>query len=42
MTVHSFGVYFRLVLSWVLCRPQLENSKHHLGSICHSDLFHGQ
>ncbi|KAM6167301.1 ammonium transporter Rh type B [Erethizon dorsatum] len=39
MTIHTFGAYFGLVLSWVLYRPQLEKSKHHQSSIYHSDLF---
>ncbi|XP_003259499.2 ammonium transporter Rh type B isoform X1 [Nomascus leucogenys] len=39
MTIHTFGAYFRLVLSWVLYRPQLEKSKHRQGSVYHSDLF---
>ncbi|EPY88655.1 ammonium transporter Rh type B isoform a [Camelus ferus] len=39
MTIHTFGAYFGLVLSWVLYKPQLEKSKHHQGSVYHSDLF---
>ncbi|XP_005411733.1 PREDICTED: ammonium transporter Rh type B isoform X3 [Chinchilla lanigera] len=39
MTIHTFGAYFRLVLSWVLYRPRLEKSKHRQSSIYHSDLF---
>ncbi|KAL4828104.1 hypothetical protein H8958_008473 [Nasalis larvatus] len=39
MTIHTFGAYFGLVLSWVLYRPQLEKSKHRQGSVYHSDLF---
>lgn len=39
MTIHTFGAYFGLILSRVLYRPQLENSKHCQGSVYHSDLF---
>ncbi|KAL4674148.1 hypothetical protein H8959_018082 [Pygathrix nigripes] len=39
MTIHTFGAYFGLVLSRVLYRPQLENSKHRQGCVYHSDLF---
>lgn len=39
MTIHTFGAYFGLILSWVLYRPQLEKSKHRQGSVYHSDLF---
>ncbi|XP_030042205.1 ammonium transporter Rh type B [Microcaecilia unicolor] len=39
MTIHTFGAYFGLMVSWVLYRPQLNKSRHKEGSVYHSDLF---
>uniref|UniRef100_A0A8B9KRI5 Ammonium transporter AmtB-like domain-containing protein n=1 Tax=Astyanax mexicanus TaxID=7994 RepID=A0A8B9KRI5_ASTMX len=39
MTIHTFGGYFGLMVSWVLYRPNLHQSKRLHGSVYHSDLF---
>ncbi|KAL7866793.1 hypothetical protein AOLI_G00146070 [Acnodon oligacanthus] len=39
MTIHTFGGYYGLVISWVLYRPNLHQSKRLQGSHYHSDVF---
>ncbi|XP_007252657.3 ammonium transporter Rh type C 1 [Astyanax mexicanus] len=39
MTIHTFGGYYGLVISWILYRPYLHQSKRFQGSVYHSDLF---
>ncbi|XP_075994401.1 ammonium transporter Rh type B [Genypterus blacodes] len=39
MTIHTFGAYFGLVVTWVLYRPNLDKSKQRNSSVYHSDLF---
>ncbi|XP_031419000.1 ammonium transporter Rh type C 1 [Clupea harengus] len=39
MVIHTFGAYYGLSISWVLYRPNLEQSKHLQGSVYHSDVF---
>ncbi|XP_008851038.1 ammonium transporter Rh type C [Nannospalax galili] len=39
MTIHTFGAYFGLTVTWILYRRNLEQSKQRLSSVYHSDLF---
>ncbi|KAL7866794.1 hypothetical protein AOLI_G00146080 [Acnodon oligacanthus] len=39
MTIHTFGGYFGLTISWILYRPNLHQSKRLHGSVYHSDIF---
>ncbi|XP_038603480.1 ammonium transporter Rh type C isoform X2 [Tachyglossus aculeatus] len=39
MTIHTFGAYFGLMVTWILFRPNLEQSKERQSSVYHSDLF---
>ncbi|CAI5792763.1 ammonium transporter Rh type C [Podarcis lilfordi] len=39
MTIHTFGAYFGLVVTAILYRPNLEQTKDKQGSVYHSDLF---
>uniref|UniRef100_F7BX35 Ammonium transporter Rh type C n=1 Tax=Ornithorhynchus anatinus TaxID=9258 RepID=F7BX35_ORNAN len=39
MTIHTFGAYFGLTVTWILFRPNLEQSKERQSSVYHSDLF---
>ncbi|XP_063053429.1 ammonium transporter Rh type C-like 2 isoform X2 [Engraulis encrasicolus] len=39
MVIHTFGGYYGLAISWVLYRPNLEQSKRLHGSVYHSDVF---
>ncbi|XP_030645751.1 ammonium transporter Rh type C-like 2 isoform X1 [Chanos chanos] len=39
MVIHTFGGYYGLSISWVLYRPNLEQSKRLHGSVYHSDVF---
>ncbi|XP_005800451.3 ammonium transporter Rh type B-like [Xiphophorus maculatus] len=39
MTIHTFGAYFGLMVTRILYRPRLEQSKHKNSSVYHSDLF---
>ncbi|XP_066503298.1 ammonium transporter Rh type C 2-like isoform X2 [Hoplias malabaricus] len=39
MTIHMFGAYYGLVISWILYRPNLHQSKRLQGSHYHSDVF---
>ncbi|KAL2094146.1 hypothetical protein ACEWY4_011458 [Coilia grayii] len=39
MVIHTFGGYYGLSISWVLYRPNLEQSKRLQGSVYHSDVF---
>ncbi|KAM4826406.1 ammonium transporter Rh type C [Thomomys bottae] len=39
MSIHTFGAYFGLAVSWVLYRRNLEQSKQRQASVYHSDLF---
>lgn len=39
MTIHTFGAYFGLMVTRILYRPKLEQSKHKNSSVYHSDLF---
>ncbi|XP_058150662.1 ammonium transporter Rh type C [Dasypus novemcinctus] len=39
MTIHTFGAYFGLTVTWILYRPNLEQSKERQSSVYHSDLF---
>lgn len=39
MTIHTFGAYFGLTVTWILYRPNLYLSKEREGPVYHSDLF---
>ncbi|XP_012867278.1 PREDICTED: ammonium transporter Rh type C isoform X4 [Dipodomys ordii] len=39
MTIHTFGAYFGLTVTWILYRRNLEQSKRRQTSVYHSDLF---
>lgn len=39
MTIHTFGAYFGLMVTRILYRPNLEQSKDKQGSVYQSDLF---
>ncbi|XP_055789804.1 ammonium transporter Rh type C 1-like [Salvelinus fontinalis] len=39
MVIHTFGAYYGLSISWMLYRPNLDQSKHRIGSVYHSDVF---
>ncbi|XP_048185589.1 ammonium transporter Rh type C isoform X1 [Perognathus longimembris pacificus] len=39
MTIHTFGAYFGLTVTWILYRHNLEQSKQRQTSVYHSDLF---
>lgn len=39
MTIHTFGAYFGLTVTWILYRKNLEQSKKRQSSVYHSDLF---
>uniref|UniRef100_A0A8C0XBB2 Ammonium transporter Rh type C n=1 Tax=Castor canadensis TaxID=51338 RepID=A0A8C0XBB2_CASCN len=39
MTIHIFGAYFGLTVTWILYRRNLEQSKQRQSSVYHSDLF---
>lgn len=39
MTIHTFGAYFGLTVTWVLYRPNLYQSKARESPVYHSDLF---
>ncbi|XP_057612372.1 ammonium transporter Rh type C isoform X1 [Chionomys nivalis] len=39
MTIHTFGAYFGLTVTWILYRKNLEQSKRRQSSVYHSDLF---
>ncbi|XP_037000928.2 ammonium transporter Rh type C [Artibeus jamaicensis] len=39
MTIHTFGAYFGLTVTWILYRPNLSQSKERNGPVYHSDLF---
>ncbi|XP_018620615.1 ammonium transporter Rh type C-like isoform X1 [Scleropages formosus] len=39
MVIHTFGAYYGLAISWVLYRPNLDQSKRLIGSVYHSDVF---
>uniref|UniRef100_A0A8C9TJG8 Rh family C glycoprotein n=1 Tax=Scleropages formosus TaxID=113540 RepID=A0A8C9TJG8_SCLFO len=39
MSIHTFGACYGLAISWVLYRPDLNQSKRLLGSVYHSDVF---
>nr|XP_008537139.1 PREDICTED: ammonium transporter Rh type C isoform X2 [Equus przewalskii] len=39
MTIHTFGAYFGLTVSWILYRPNLHHSKQPQSPVYHSDLF---
>ncbi|KAM4831077.1 ammonium transporter Rh type C [Urocitellus parryii] len=39
MTIHTFGAYFGLTVTWILYRRNLEQSKQRQSSTYHSDLF---
>ncbi|XP_004693044.1 PREDICTED: ammonium transporter Rh type C [Condylura cristata] len=39
MTIHTFGAYFGLTVTWVLQRPNLQQSEGRQGAVYHSDLF---
>ncbi|XP_062403340.1 ammonium transporter Rh type C-like 2 [Sardina pilchardus] len=39
MVIHTFGGYYGLSISWVLYRPNLEQSKRLNASVYHSDVF---
>ncbi|VCW67856.1 unnamed protein product, partial [Gulo gulo] len=39
MTIHTFGAYFGLTVTWILYRPGLHQSKERQKAVYHSDLF---
>ncbi|KAK2503968.1 hypothetical protein MC885_014212 [Smutsia gigantea] len=39
MTIHTFGAYFGLTVTWILYRPNLYQSKERESSVYYSDLF---
>uniref|UniRef100_A0A8C4Z772 Rh family C glycoprotein n=1 Tax=Gadus morhua TaxID=8049 RepID=A0A8C4Z772_GADMO len=39
MVIHTFGAYYGLAISWMLYRPNLEQSSRLQGSVYHSDVF---
>ncbi|XP_006152853.1 ammonium transporter Rh type C isoform X1 [Tupaia chinensis] len=39
MTIHIFGAYFGLTVTWILYRRNLQQSKERQDSVYHSDLF---
>ncbi|KAG8440658.1 hypothetical protein GDO86_006414 [Hymenochirus boettgeri] len=39
MTIHTFGAYFGLTVTWILNRPNLKQRNDKEGSVYHSDLF---
>ncbi|XP_046714391.1 rh family, C glycoprotein a isoform X1 [Silurus meridionalis] len=39
MVIHTFGAYYGLTISWILYRPNLNQSKRLNGSTYHSDVF---
>ncbi|XP_005802302.1 ammonium transporter Rh type C [Xiphophorus maculatus] len=39
MVIHTFGAYYGLSISWMLYRPNLDQSSRLQGSVYHSDVF---
>ncbi|XP_027707265.1 ammonium transporter Rh type C [Vombatus ursinus] len=39
MTIHTFGAYFGLTVTWILYRPNLAQSKERQSSVYYSDIF---
>ena len=39
MVIHTFGGYYGLAVSWMLYRPNLDQSSRLQGSVYHSDVF---
>lgn len=39
MVIHAFGAYYGLSISWMLYRPNLDQSSRLQGSHYHSDVF---
>uniref|UniRef100_A0A3Q3KNV3 Ammonium transporter AmtB-like domain-containing protein n=1 Tax=Monopterus albus TaxID=43700 RepID=A0A3Q3KNV3_MONAL len=39
MVIHTFGAYYGLAISWMLYRPNLDQSSRLQGSVYHSDVF---
>lgn len=39
MVIHTFGGYYGLSISWMLYRPNLDQSSRLQGSCYHSDVF---
>ncbi|XP_008310757.1 ammonium transporter Rh type C-like 2 [Cynoglossus semilaevis] len=39
MVIHMFGAYYGLAISWMLYRPNLDQSSRLQGSVYHSDVF---
>lgn len=39
MTIHTFGAYFGLTVTWILYRPNLYRSKERQGAVYQSDLL---
>lgn len=39
MTIHMFGAYFGLVVTWILYRPNLDQCKERQRPVYHSNLF---
>uniref|UniRef100_A0A8D0DCM9 Rh family C glycoprotein n=1 Tax=Sander lucioperca TaxID=283035 RepID=A0A8D0DCM9_SANLU len=39
MSIHTFGAYYGLCISWMLYRPNLNQSSRLQGSVYHSDVF---
>lgn len=39
MVIHAFGAYYGLFISWMLYRPNLDQSSRLQGSLYHSDVF---
>lgn len=39
MVIHTFGGYYGLAISWMLYRPNLDQSSRLQGSMYHSDVF---
>lgn len=39
MVIHTFGGYYGLSISWMLYRPNLDQSSRLQGSVYHSDVF---
>lgn len=39
MVIHTFGGYYGLAISWMLYRPNLDQSSNLQGSVYHSDVF---
>lgn len=39
MVIHTFGAYYGLAISWMLYRPNLDQSSRLQRSVYHSDVF---